>query len=267
MFSSITNFFHHFIRPRSQEDSTIKDRVVSIDELTIPDDFVTLISSSSDDELVTLASFLREDEESESLTLQSFEEKTAEPLKTYSSPSYFELYVVILYSCSHNFPFALNGQRQLTPEFHVYDHPLWSNWHALWNMKPFELDPMHLSIPSYETEFQGVLFRLFLNPSHQILGSPIFHQGATLVFKGYNDPHNRYVIEWCQQKDHRYAYLKVVGTSKHGNPLPYNDPLYPSFILVVPRNLSTVPRPPRLTKLLRSSSTPTKRIPRFFCHH
>ena len=176
-------------------------------------------------------------------------------------------YVVILYSCSHNFPFALNGQRQLTPEFHVYDHPLWSNWHALWNMKPFELDPMHLSIPSYETEFQGVLFRLFLNPSHQILGSPIFHQGATLVFKGYNDPHNRYVIEWCQQKDHRYAYLKVVGTSKHGNPLPYNDPLYPSFILVVPRNLSTVPRPPRLTKLLRSSSKPTKRIPRFFCHH
>jgi hypothetical protein len=60
-----------------------------------------------------------------------------------------------------------------------------------------------------------------------------FRQGSTIYFKGDRVTDTQYVVEWCQQVKEENAYLKVVGVDKNSIPSPYNDPQYPTFILVV----------------------------------
>jgi hypothetical protein len=84
---------------------------------------------------------------------------------------------------------------------------------------------------------------MFPEFSYQLLGSPIIFQG--MIFSITDESDNaRHVIEWCMKKDKKYAYLTLVGVTVTGEPIPFNDPEFPTIILAVPRHLSTVPSYP-----------------------
>ena len=109
------------------------------------------------------------------------------------------------------------------------------------------IDFEHLPAAQAEQHIPHVLYRLYLPLSslNSLLDGPIIHHGTTIVFKGYENPFARYVIEWSEGEDHQYAYLRVVGTTDGGIPIPYDNPSYPTFILAVPVRLSTVPFRPQ----------------------
>ena len=137
----------------------------------------------------------------------------------------------------------LSIQEDFNPVFPTYAHPDWKNWNAVWKQKPFILEYDALSLPQLEFEFPDAGYRFYLQSSQMktLLGGPIIAQGATVVFNGFETPFARYVVEWCEGKDNEYAYLRTVGYTNGGIPIPHDDHDYPTFILAVPFFLSTVP--------------------------
>jgi hypothetical protein len=133
------------------------------------------------------------------------------------------------------------------PVFSTYMHPMWKNWNAVWKQEPFILKYNIQSLPQLEFEFPDAGYRFYLqsNQMKTLLGGPIIAQGTTVVFDGFETLFARYVIEWCEKKDHEYAYLRTVGYTDGGIPIPHDNHNFPTFILAVPVFLSTVPfRPP-----------------------
>ena len=211
------------------------------DELTIPDDHVSCISCSAN-------------EGPDNTTLTALEYNVTYPQER--SPSYFSAYVFQLYSSIDSIPLRLDNKLLSSPQFRTYDHPTWNNVTVIWQIEPYVLNPELLPPPSYEANFHGALFRLTPEFSDRVFGIQVIRQGTSFVFKGYDNPSVRYVVEWCQWKDKQHAYLKVVGMRLPGHPYPYNDPIHPSFILVVPVGLSFVPYPPSLAKFASLSVKP-----------
>ena len=178
------------------------------------------------------------------------------------SPSYFEWLVYNQHevTTSENIPLRTLRHSTSSPHFHVYEHPAWTNWNAIWNYKPFILDPNLLPVPSIEEECHGAQFRLRPEFSFCLFDLPQICQGTSFVFKGFDNPHVRYVVEWCQWQDDQHAYLKVVGMRISGLPYPFNDPQHPTFILIIPRTLSLVPYPPQMITHPRYESKFKKKL-------
>ena len=57
---------------------------------------------------------------------------------------------------------------------------------------------------------------------------------TTLFFRKYDIKRNHYLIEYCQWIDNHKAYLKVVGLTAEGERHRFDDPYFPSFILIIP---------------------------------
>ena len=183
-------------------------------------------------------------------------------------PSYFGPYVSYIHQSPYYAYLPLEDESILPPAFRTLMHSRWSSIETHWKRRPLEIDPTHILPPIIERTFRGVLFRLTPDPGRlkNTYGTPIFHKGSTLVFKNHIDPYARHIIEWCQFKSNGKAYLKVTGIIKDKKTgevcyCPYNHLDYPSFLLVVPSQLSSVPSPPEdwahLRILLRSISIPT----------
>jgi hypothetical protein len=115
-------------------------------------------------------------------------------------------------------------------------HPKWRNWDATWKSLPVELDPAVIPVPTIENTFHGILLRIHLSAQHLTITTttPRFAQGTIIHFKGDDTSRARYIVEWCEQVKDGNAYFKVVAVDKHQNPFPFNDPQFPSFILIVP---------------------------------
>jgi hypothetical protein len=257
MLPFIVNLIRKFLRKGPLRDSASRASIDSTDS-----DELTILEDGDDDDVI--APFLK-GERLEETTLKPPSKPAIKCFRT-DTLSYFQPHVRALYANPDTPPLRFISDVATSPKFRIYDHPTWPNWPAVWNIPPFILDPKFLPIPSPETEFQGVLFRLSFKPSHGMLGAPVIHQGTTLVFKGHDNPDVCHFVEWCQLIEDQHAYLKVSGVTKSGHFFPYNDPKHPSFILVVPAELSTVPYPPPLHKFLHPSSKSTKRAPRL-SHH
>jgi hypothetical protein len=133
----------------------------------------------------------------------------------------------------------------LTP-FRAYNHPdLTKGWCPIWDASPIVLDASLLTQTVDDGVFESSLFRLYLTADDIIQNYSKFPilQGSTIAFEGFERPHTRYIVEWCQWiKDHK-AYLKVVGVDVFGERLPFNHPYFPSFILVLPICVADVPFP------------------------
>jgi len=132
------------------------------------------------------------------------------------------------------------------PKFQVYTHPVWKSWKAVWNQEPINVDLEHLSVPETEKIYPNARFRFYLLTGNvkTLLEGPVFYQGMTLILNGCRSLDACYVIEWSEGEDHDFAYLRVVGTTSSGIPIPYDNRDYPTFILAVPAYLSTVPHRP-----------------------
>jgi len=199
-------------------------------------------------ESTSCVSFI-EHERQEDSELENSDESTLESIIAKSS-SYFWPHFFHLYSSNQTVPLRLDNPSPDYPQFHIYDHPIWPDSSLLWRIDPYELDPELIPPPICEDECFGTLFRLSINFTYNMLGTPVIAQGSTFVFKGHTNPYVRHVVEWCQWQDQEHAYLKLVGMSASGCFFPYNDPNHPSFILVVPRCQSLVPYPPQLVERL-----------------
>ena len=228
---SILKFIRRFFRKEPQLDPAPEYRSASVDKLTIPEDDVSFL-------------WFLENEKPESTTPANSEREVP--------ASYFAPYVSDLCSSASSVPLRLDLESLSSPEFRTYDHPTWSDWSALWMIDPYEFDPEYLPFPSYETDFHGALFRLTLECSDRVPRHLTIYQGTSFVFKGYDNPFVRYIVEWRQLTINNYAYLKVVGMRVCGYPYPYNDPIYPSFILVIPMEFAFVPYPPQIAQSLTS---------------
>jgi hypothetical protein len=226
---SILKFIHRFFRKEPRLDPGPEYRSASVDELTIPEDDVSFL-------------WFLENEKPESTTPANPEHEVP--------ASYFAPYVSDLCSSASSVPLRLDLESLSSLEFRTYNHPTWSDWPTLWATDPYEFDPKCLPSPSYETDFHGALFRLTLDFTNRVPRHLPIYQGTSFVFKGYDNPFVRYIVEWRQLTIDNYAYLKVVGMRECGNPYPYNDPIHPSFILVVPRKSAFVPYPPPIAQSL-----------------
>ena len=135
--------------------------------------------------------------------------------------------------------------------FRAYNGPAWANWSEIWNQPPIELDIQDVSPPEFEFLFQFTLFRLSLQPSYLATTQEKFaiRQGTTFTYKGYDHEDVRFIVEWLQFIHEHNAYLKVVATTSDGKRIPYSDPDFPSFILIVPLCLAYIPTPPPGIKL------------------
>ena len=176
------------------------------------------------------------------------------------SHSYFESLVYGQHEVGNINVISLNltDESQVSPHFHIYTHPIWPDWSGIWKLNTLELDPNLFPFPTLEDKCHGAQFQIQPIFSHAIFGIPLICQGTSFVFKGFEDPSVRYIVEWCQWTDIKYAYLKVVGTRISGHPYPYNDPRHPTFILRVPINIAATPFPPLMLEKLRCS--PSKKI-------
>jgi hypothetical protein len=154
----------------------------------------------------------------------------------------------LLRLCRHHTTIPLQFLTQPSPTVWncTFEHPQWtqSKWNTIWKSKPFVLDPINIPVPVIESTFHGALLRIQLTEEHLPPTAPLLIQGTTIVFEGDEFSDNRYVVEWCEKIENQNAYLKVVGMDKNRYPHPYNDPRYPTFILVVPSCRSAVAHQP-----------------------
>ena len=135
-------------------------------------------------------------------------------------------------------PFVAPSIQQVVSVRHC--HPVWTNWNAVWKQAPFEFDLEEI-FQHEELEFPEACRRLYPHFPYATLGCPIISQGNTIIFTGYNFSEVRYVVEWCERKDMKYVYLRLVGYTIQGEVLPSNHDGFPNIIIVVPHNLSSVP--------------------------
>jgi hypothetical protein len=157
--------------------------------------------------------------------------------QTYLSRHLYRLY-------NHHSTIPLQFLTQPSPNIQncTFAHPIWSRrkWSKIWKSKPIMLNPITVPLPTIETVFHGTLLRIHLTTAHLTTLTLPFAQGTLITFKGDDTSHTRYVVEWCEQKDEHYAYLKVIGMGQYGNPCPYNDPFFPAFLLIIPLHFSNV---------------------------
>ena len=181
-----------------------------------------------------------------------------------SRPSFFMQYYADLYSQTDTIPLQYEGNSTLPLNFRTFGHPDWKNWRKIWNAPTIKIDHYLIPEPIVEDEIRSAIFRLHLSCSyiHAIHKRLTIQQGSTISFQGFDDTHVRHIVEWCHWIDEHDAYLKVVGVDSSGRPFPYNDPEFPSFILVVPSHFSQVPFPPALSSIL-AAATETQDRP--FC--
>jgi hypothetical protein len=168
-------------------------------------------------------------------------------------------------------PIVAPSIQQVTSVRHC--HPAWTNWNAVWKQEPFEFD-LEQTVSQPELEFPEAHCCLYPEFPYASLGAPIINQGNTVVFTGYKISEARYVVEWCERKDIKFIYLRLVGYTIQGEVLPSNHDGFPNIILAVPRNLSSVPFYP-LTPLSSienmdieeeievEAATPAKKIKKF----
>ena len=151
-----------------------------------------------------------------------------------------------LYRQPHTIP--LQFLTQPFPIVHncTFTHPEWPlhEWNKIWESKPLMLKPTNIPLPTVEDTFPGALLRIHLTQEHLSATVPLIMQGTTIAFKGDDRTYARYVVEWCERIEDHIAYLKVVSMGKFQNPHPYNDPLNPAFILVIPSRFLSVSFPP-----------------------
>ena len=172
--------------------------------------------------------------------------------------SFFSLPLLQAYLTPETVPLRVELESLSHPSFRTYDHPKWHNWYNIWNAPPITINASSISKPTVETEFHSALFRLRIS-SKDLHKTPL-KQGTTIEFKGFENQRIRFIVEWCQKTTAQYAYLKVTGISIFRTHSPYNDPDFPSFILVVPKSLAHVPFPhplcePPLTSFLQTPLT------------
>lgn len=146
------------------------------------------------------------------------------------------------------FRLPLDNKPKTFPPFQVYEPPFFQDLKSLWKVPPIILNGTRIPRPILEPQFHSASYRLHLYPDNiaDIDRNLLIKQGTTIVF---SDTRNlpswfRFVVEWCQWVENHMAYLKVVGISVTGERYPYDDPQYPSFILVVPICITHVPIPP-----------------------
>jgi len=173
------------------------------------------------------------------------------------SPSYFES--IVYNQCEvtnfNTIPLQTSNESYSPPQYRIYEHPVWSNWNAIWTEEPLILNPDLFPSPDLEEKCHGAQFQIRPSFSYTIFGIPPICQGMTFVFKNFVDPNIRYIVEWCQWTDNKYTYLKVVGVCISGHPYPYNDPCHPSFILRVPLKNAVTPFPPLMLERMDRQST------------
>ena len=140
----------------------------------------------------------------------------------------------------------LGHEFRTPPPFQTYPHPLFPNKKELWNISPMILDPSRLPDLFPEATFHSALFRLDLTSTDYLDKVPFIfplRQGSTIVFQGFENTQTRYIVEWCQLIQEGRKYLKVTGLDRSFNFIPYNDPYFPSFILILPIRFADVPLP------------------------
>ena len=161
--------------------------------------------------------------------------------------SFFYPYYLVL-SDRLRAPASQLGPEFLTPPpFRTYPHPSFSN-EEIWETPPLPLvlNPNELPSMFPEISFHSALFRINFTSSDYLdkisFEFPL-RQGSMIVFQGYNNTQHRHVVEWCQWIQEGQAYLKVVGIDRDLKFVSYNDPCFPSFILIVPIRFADVPIP------------------------
>ena len=138
----------------------------------------------------------------------------------------------------------IEDESKLPLQFRTYDHPAWNNWDEIWKTPPIELDTNIIPNPEVEFLFQSSRYRLQLDSSYfKNKRYCTIRQGTTITFKGYDHQDVRFVVECLQWIHEHNAHLKVTAITSNKICLPYNDPDYPSFILIVPLCLTLVPTP------------------------
>jgi hypothetical protein len=174
--------------------------------------------------------------------------KQEEPALSYFFPFYNE----IVSTCGSIPTEPAPKERHLPWSNRAYEHPQWYDWKKIWAMSPIVLKPQSLWDPMIEFAYQSTLFRLELTSEYiaSLHEDFMIYQGATIVFEGFENESARYIVEWCQRIYQHKAYLKVVGIDSEGNPFPFSDPDFPSFILIVPACVVQVPSPSPLIRLI-----------------
>jgi hypothetical protein len=159
-----------------------------------------------------------------------------------SRPAFLSFSLSQLYQNHCTIPFPSLTQTSSKVQNCTFEHPEWPKrkWNAIWESKPFVLDPIVIPAPTVEETIHGVLLRIHLTAEHLPAQCPQFEQGTIVTFKGDYTSDVRYVVEWCKLIKGNNAYLKVVATGKNRYPYPFNDPQYPAFLLIVPSYLSLV---------------------------
>jgi hypothetical protein len=139
-----------------------------------------------------------------------------------------------------------SDENDIPSHFRTYEPPQWENWEEIWSQPPYEINTPHIINPYIEYQFRSTLFRVNVPSTYfylHSLSTKIIEQGTTIIFKGHNNEHARFVVQWCQWIHEHEAYLKVVGVDSTGKTFPYSDPDFPTFILVVPVCRTDVPFP------------------------
>jgi len=148
-------------------------------------------------------------------------------------------------------PTQLGHQFNAPPSFRSYPHPRFSNKVETWTAPPLVLDPSEIPNPTPEPVFHSALFRFDLTSAIDYLDKVSFdfplQQGSLIVFRGFNNVRFRHIVEWCQWTHGERVYLKVTGLDHDFNFVPYNDPYFPSFILILPIRFVNVPVPYRVS--------------------
>jgi hypothetical protein len=142
--------------------------------------------------------------------------------------------------------FNASDESDIPPQFRTYESPQWENWEENWSQPPYEINTPYIINPYIDYQFRSTLFRVHIPSTYfylRSLSTETIKQGTTIIFKGHNHEHARFVVQWCQWIDGHEAYLKVVGVDSTGGTFPYSDPDYPTFILVVPVCAADVPFP------------------------
>jgi hypothetical protein len=158
--------------------------------------------------------------------------------------TFFSPHMHRLFSSPDTIPIHCDSEDRTIAPFKTYPHPTWLHQSLTKLGSSLVLDSTIVSEPVPELDFRSTMFRLYL--ADNLVVQPLY-QGTRILFKGYEDSNGCHIIEWSQLEDD-HAYLKVVSWSHNRAPFPYNDPLYPSFILVVPAHLSQVEPCPLYTR-------------------
>jgi hypothetical protein len=191
---------------------------------------------------------LTQEENTEETRLYSEVAKTPEPASFFSiltSASFYE---------PPDLPLDNGRPTESLVQYKTYPHPsLVKNWKKIWAAPPIVINRLNPCTPAIEDKFQSAMFRLYFSAEdiHCIYRQTPFVQGTTLIDRQSSPTYARFIVEGCQWVHNHQAYLKVVGITRFRTTLPYDHPVFPSFILVVPVCVSQVPIPDEIAPFIR----------------